>query len=291
MQQPSFPNNIPAYIRLPGAVVSALAGHYANKLPEWVEPYGMALGYGLAIWIVVASIWHWGNIWREKRGKARLTLDPIHIIVLGLVIALAGVGWQIWRGQKPVEVVQAAIAAAPANASIPEKPKTKTHPHDIPKKLTVLDEHIMPLIRDEGEIELHLRRGRELLNNWKRGVSEDRQRYLEELEDYKRVSSALFDRLYKIGQANPQFEDIAALLDIGNSPYKINETYAYGLADFASGIRAFGDPPYNNMNHKYFMEKGRNQMFSSGLANYGSWLQATRKAATELRKKVASGEG
>jgi hypothetical protein len=267
---------------------------------HWVAVLG-ALGLLSPGWTGVKWLLDWGGridvfrTWGTGLIDALTPVPPWANLLL-LLVGLLLIWWDLKGRPIPFSWLAASgapslvLSGAPANpaSSPPPKVVAKTHPHDIPKKLTVIDEQINPLLKDEGEIELHIRRGRQLLNDWKRGLGPERPQYLEELRDYQHFSASLFDRLLRLQQANPHFEDIAALLDIGNSPYQINETYARGLADFCAAIKAFGDPPYNNINHKFFMDGGRLQLFSSGLANYGGWWQHTKKAFTELRKEIAS---
>ncbi len=66
-----------------------------------------------------ATVWHWTNEWRERNGKKRLMFEPIHLVAVGLLIALCGVAWQIYRdanapAARPVAAIAKPTAAAPA---------------------------------------------------------------------------------------------------------------------------------------------------------------------------------
>jgi hypothetical protein len=64
---------------------------------------------------VTYAVWHGANLWREQKGMPSLILEPVHVILLGLLIAFGGAIWQ-WRrgdtGPSPLERV-----AGPASPS------------------------------------------------------------------------------------------------------------------------------------------------------------------------------
>jgi len=90
-----FFKNLPWYIMYPGKALTALAGGYVSQHPEIFPSWAVLLGAAVSLWVVVAFLWHAVSTWREHKGKPRLRLEPSHIIILGLAIALAGVVWQM----------------------------------------------------------------------------------------------------------------------------------------------------------------------------------------------------
>ena len=54
-------------------------------------------GFGAALALLVPQGWRWVNSWRVRHGKSKLMFEPVHLIVLGLLIAIVGVVWhQFW---------------------------------------------------------------------------------------------------------------------------------------------------------------------------------------------------
>jgi hypothetical protein len=97
-----FLESLPWYVKVPAAVCGAVLAHYADKLPDWVEPYAIMGGVGLFLWVAVSFVWHGISAWRVHRGRGSLVLEPWHIIALGLVIAVGGLLWQ-WKYKPPAD--------------------------------------------------------------------------------------------------------------------------------------------------------------------------------------------
>jgi hypothetical protein len=110
--------------------------HWTASLPWWlswlfVGGFGVACAFGSTVLpanlqvsgfvvgclaMAVAgcgTIVHLVNEYRVNRDRPRLKLEPIHIIALGLLIALGGVGWQ-WLQSKPIPVFAAKPLATDA---------------------------------------------------------------------------------------------------------------------------------------------------------------------------------
>src|SRR5260370_32145907 len=92
-----FFKNLPWWIKVPAGLVGAAMNQYSNKLPDWAGPYGEIAGAALALWVVLAFLWHGVNAWRQHKQKPRLKLEPSHVIILGLAIALCAVIWHSRR--------------------------------------------------------------------------------------------------------------------------------------------------------------------------------------------------
>jgi hypothetical protein len=87
---------LPWIVKGPAVVASLLLSAFANKLPEALQNLGYYVGLALAAWVIFASIWHWADTWLVNHGQPRLKVGTV-LIVLGLVIVAAGVGYT-WRG-------------------------------------------------------------------------------------------------------------------------------------------------------------------------------------------------
>lgn len=121
---------LPWIVKGPAVVASLLLSAFANKLPEALQNFGYYAGLALAAWVIFASIWHWTDTWLVNHSQPRLKLGPV-LIVLGLIIAAAGVGYT-WRG------ISSDSAADRANAGTsttnPAGETTTTAPSNIPKR-------------------------------------------------------------------------------------------------------------------------------------------------------------
>lgn len=90
-----FFKNLPWWILYPGKAMVAAVGGYVSQNPQIFPHWAVLLGAALSLWIVLAFIWHAINAWREHNKKSRLKLEPSHVIIMGLAIALGGVVWQM----------------------------------------------------------------------------------------------------------------------------------------------------------------------------------------------------
>jgi hypothetical protein len=120
--------SLPWWVRLPTLVASLLVSAFASRLPNWAQDGGYYLGLTLAAWVMMASIWHWIDRWRADHGKPRLKLEPIHLIALGLLIALVGVGWQLYRGSTSASSQKLTVTATKIPAPTPEQKDAITAP-------------------------------------------------------------------------------------------------------------------------------------------------------------------
>lgn len=89
---------------------------------------GVVIGGALTAVAFLGAVTHTVNKRREKRGQRRLKLEPSHLIILGLVIALAGAIWQ-WHKTPPSDpqtvALQSEIAKLKQQLSGPKTPITK----------------------------------------------------------------------------------------------------------------------------------------------------------------------
>jgi preprotein translocase subunit Sec61beta len=102
-----FFKNLPWWIMYPGKGLLAICGGYVSQNPQIFPSWAVLLGAVVALWIVLAFVWHAINAWREHNQKPRLRLDPSHVIILGLAIAAIGVVWQMRATSKPLDAAHA----------------------------------------------------------------------------------------------------------------------------------------------------------------------------------------
>jgi hypothetical protein len=93
--------NPPWWIKIPAGLLALMLGTFPHILPDAVEPFARPVAGALAAWLIIAASWHSANLHRRKHEKPDLKLEPIYIIILGLVIALGGVVWQWQRASSP----------------------------------------------------------------------------------------------------------------------------------------------------------------------------------------------
>lgn len=96
-----FFKGLPWYIQGPGKLIAAICGGYVSNHPEIFPPWAVVGGAVVALWVVIAFLWHALNTWREHQGKRRLRLDPQVILIAALVVALGAAMWQWWHGPLP----------------------------------------------------------------------------------------------------------------------------------------------------------------------------------------------
>jgi hypothetical protein len=145
-----FIEGIPWWVKYLLFVGGALMSAFASKLPESIQVLGLNLGIALSGLGCVGIVWHFANEWRDRHHKPRFKLEPFHLIALGLVVALAGVGWQIYRNYQTPVVVAASAAPTSAEPQSPSaKPQRKYSSADVPK-LTPIVQKISELVTSQG---------------------------------------------------------------------------------------------------------------------------------------------
>jgi|SRR5256885_14509107 hypothetical protein len=84
-----------------GGFVFGIAFGAMLQLGDIHYPELMSLAGVIAASSLVYMTWHGINVLLFNRGKPSLKLEPVHLIILGLLIAAAGVGWQFARNAAP----------------------------------------------------------------------------------------------------------------------------------------------------------------------------------------------
>lgn len=121
--------NTPWAIRIALMGGGGLVGAFSGRLPDTWQDIGLYTGLTLCSIGVVATIWHLVNVRRRQRGKPVIMFEPIHLIGVGLLVALIGVGWQIWRGPttgSPSAELQSQISEIRADLDRYVKPRRIT---------------------------------------------------------------------------------------------------------------------------------------------------------------------
>src|SRR5712664_1658831 len=120
-----FFRNLPWWIQLPGKALAAACGGYVSNHPEIFPSWAVLVGAAVALWVVLAFLWHAMNTLREHQKKPRITLEPHHIIILGLFIALGAVIWMMAKSDKEdprIAQFQKQIATLQNQAAAPPPP-------------------------------------------------------------------------------------------------------------------------------------------------------------------------
>ena len=79
--------------------VASVLGQTALQLSDY---HNVPLAIGLAVITVLAvlyAMWHGINEWRDRHNKPSIKLEPSHVIIIGLLIAAAGVAWQLTQAR------------------------------------------------------------------------------------------------------------------------------------------------------------------------------------------------
>jgi preprotein translocase subunit Sec61beta len=152
-----FFKNLPWWIQYPGKALVALCGGYVSNHPEIFPPWAVMAGAVVALWVVLAFLWHALNAARERKEKPRLRLDPQIIIVLFLFAALATAIFQWWSSKTKLPIQPA--TAGPVTSK--QQPSAELQHRELIKNIRI--EGVLhpqhPLVLT-GEIAEHISRVR-----------------------------------------------------------------------------------------------------------------------------------
>jgi len=113
---PSLFAELPWPIRWALILGGSLVTGFSARLPEAWQDARLYCGLASLAYGVVATGWHHVNLYRVKQGKTNLKLKSSHLIILGLVVALAVVAWQLRSARNQV-AAGGIIAKTTATAS------------------------------------------------------------------------------------------------------------------------------------------------------------------------------
>jgi hypothetical protein len=250
-------------------------------LSEWIVPIALAV-LAVVIWHRLASRQLRSDgqarpkspvlVWVETLpSKFRIWIarvEPFHVIILGLAIAIGGVVWQWRRIPSPDPKIaqlelklEAALKGSEAKVSPPtaapspqqdaakETPVYLVRPKNIPvfagdiaDKIAAIDS----VLAIEEDIEALLVRGGKLKYEWSARVLNDKKNYDTELIDYGKAINETFGRIYKVvnDKRFVKFKDVAEL-----SRDTRAAKFGKAFADFRVAINSLGDPPTGNYQH------------------------------------------
>jgi len=167
------------------------------------------------------------NEYRERHHKPSVNLEPLHLIILGLAVALGGVVWQWQRGQSSAVTTadspqQNATAAPPASS--PTDPFSAAL--DLPKgnaadrstRLMALGE-ALKLIQDG--LEPTAAQGKKLVSKWSIVLSgsEAQSSYANEWNNLRGQLRTQYEVMVNVHNKYPQFEDVQLLTAWPKSKY------------------------------------------------------------------------
>jgi hypothetical protein len=115
--------------------------------PLW--PLGLFFA-SISIVSMAYLAWHGMNWLRSCFGRREIKLEPIHLIVFGLVIAAAGVGWQWSRGAAPVDRNELAAPATTVTSPPQSVPTTKYYSRSEREELSDLCRRLRDLLIENG---------------------------------------------------------------------------------------------------------------------------------------------
>jgi hypothetical protein len=215
-----------------------------------------------------AHKWH-----KDRREAGKMGIGPVHVVLLGLVIALAGAVWMVAR---PAQIaVAAAPAAAPAETPVKE---VATALSDVPKKIAAIDQARDILHKD---VEDTLNDGFRILNEGMTALGKgDRMPLMKGIPEYYQTWAALWKRIEDFRKSYDGFEDINSILDQTYRP-KLEK----GFASLQGAVGSLGDPPYK-FDMGYFFSP-HVQEFNDGMMEWGKWMHATDAKLLTLRKKLS----
>jgi hypothetical protein len=142
-----------------GGVVGA-----SSVLPVGLQVAGLVTSGVLLLMAAIGTVGHFVNERRQQRGERPIKLEPIHVILIGLLITAAGVGWQWQRGNAasppgpaaaPIQPVTAANVA-PQLPPFPTPQDKTDFRHEIGMLLDLVNKKLGQLVTDtENNVGAH----------------------------------------------------------------------------------------------------------------------------------------
>jgi hypothetical protein len=292
---PSWLSNLPWWVKLPGILAGSLVSAFSNRLPEVLQTFGLFAGLAFALLFAVAWGWHIGDTLRTKRGKPKLKLEPIHVIILGLMIALGGVTWQ-WRTGLAVDPQVTALQTEVANLRkdlanavqtkpvfpLKEIPIVKTDPSDVRIKLEAIDSILVLLRADSEEM---IDKGMQLATGgWRNALNAHDMKvwdpYRREVAAWKSNYERISNNMTKKQQESDKFPDIYVLL---TQTYK--DQFDKKMNRFHNAVWNTAENP-QGLNYNFFMEPIADDFYSE-LQILQNWRRETIVRAVTLRKTLS----
>ncbi|MGJ5131142.1 hypothetical protein [Bradyrhizobium oligotrophicum] len=210
-------------------------------------------------------------------------VEPSHVIILGLVIALGGVIWQMrinWLATEPSGGQPAIAAASPPTTKVPS---VATASIDVPKKIEAIDELLEILDRD-WDPWMNLCQGLST-GGWRNQIL---GKQIKELRDsiYKMSSdyNAISRKIEALNKRNEKFPDIYALT---TQPY-MNQ-FKPALDSFVKVFGSLSDPMGNALDQvtlENVFEKYATDLYAQS-QGANNWRSLTARSALEIRKSFS----
>lgn len=315
-----------------GSAILWLAKYAAGGIVSFAAPRLLvALGFPLDRWIIAMASWlsiHidretalWGatviagaslyvgsvllskdHDWRPsipqpvKRLLAKV--EPSHVIILGLIIALGGVIWQ-WQRPSPsdpkisqlqsqvddltTKLAETKRVNAPTAKMPAPPPQITTAAADVPKKLAAIDA-LRKILNDE--MLPWINKGQQLstagwLNEF---VSDQIPQMQDAARDLYLKSKEMDEEIHRLQNENVQFPDIHAL---ASSP--LGTPFLLKIEKLVTPILALPTDPSMKMGtdlYRFLFEPYAKETYAA-LNDVQNWRSATGRNALELRKQLS----
>jgi hypothetical protein len=223
----------------------------------------------------VGAIFIWGNVRRRQVAWGFIIVGAI-CLALGIYLLestriIPDVGE---RTERSGTVIGAAEKPT-TPPSPPAKPKVPLSAYDQEKKLRLIDEQIMPVLK--GDMVRVIDRANDL-SNWQ-GHINDQDKFGTDLNDLFDLYNRTAQRLGAIRQEHEQYgEDIGQLL---NQDYQ--GPLIEGMRDYRQGIAALGKPPTGD--YAFFLNP-LSEKFRIGIAALAKWRHDRETRLYALRKEI-----
>ena len=265
----------PFGIALAGAGVRYSAPDYQIYF-EWVFYAAIAWGaFQILHWVWTSRATIWSNL---------RMIEPLHVIVLGLAIAVGGVVWQQVRS-KPPHSVGDAPQTPPQVVSEPEKPKQRRYTvYEREQKLPVINE-----FRDflEGPMQKIVDDGPRYVSNWWNAIKDPKnnQTYNGDLNAFFENLNTSADRIEELRKKHHRHEEIYTVTNPSywNSAVPKMNVFRVNYGVAFNSIKE--DAPAESFH--VLMNPARDS-FEQGLNEFTAWRNRTLGDLRDLERDMSS---
>lgn len=211
-------------------------------------------------------------------------VEPSHIILLGLVIALGGVIWQMRRASLAVERggdVPAMITPVPSLTT--KVPNVSTASIDIPKKIEAIDE-LLDILDKEWDPWMNSCQGLST-GGWRNQIIGKRTKELR--DSIYRMSNDFYVMSRKIEALNKRNEKFPDVYALTTQPYI--EKFKPSLDNFVKVFGSLSDQMGNALDQvtlENVFEKYATDLYAASQAA-NNWRLLTARSALEIRKSLS----
>jgi hypothetical protein len=294
-----------------GWVDDKIAVQFGITSPSLSAVLDFVWGWLVPLILAIAAIWAYhllkSDAWKRKQGRRQLL--GLGLTVVGIVIALVGLGLIASSFPEQAAEATASAVAAPSGVTpqqsagqttpsgqttirnIPQANSNaalsgdliKTDPSDIPKKIAALDA-VEDIIKPEGEMYAWWVRGADItqqrwINQLRQGHRAD---FLKELDEYGKQFDDMMIRISAAQKQSQKFPDVAALFQQPDFKSLKN-----GLAAFRSAVDKIGDPPYDNVRDPEYWVRPIDMRFNHELGPIENWRRAMWQRWLAMRTELS----